>query len=124
MKTFLSLFLLASAAAASIEADNASLSGKWKVHNSIQGNESDVDCTFVQKDNELSGSCVSDNGDSKATGKVEGTKISWSYDTQYNGGPLTVKYSGTLDSASAKIAGTVTVEQYGVDGDFTAILAK
>lgn len=44
------------------------------------------------------------------------------YKSEYNGSPLTVKYDGALQSN--KITGTVNVEEYGVDGDFTATLSK
>jgi hypothetical protein len=124
MRILLLSALLASAAITSMAAGNASLNGKWTIHSNVMGNESDMSCTFTQKDNDLSGTCTSDNGDGKLTGKVDGTKITWSYVTQYNGDPLTTKYSGTLDSAAAKITGTMTVEQFGVDGDFTATQVK
>jgi hypothetical protein len=90
----------------------------------VAGNESDVECTFIQKDNALGGSCATDHGDKPLTGKVDGPKITWSYDSEYEGTPLTVKYSGTIDSAAAKLSGSVSVEQFGVDGDFTAALSK
>ncbi len=124
MKTLLLSALLAFATVTALAADNAPLTGKWKVHSSIAGNDSDSECTFTQKDNDLTGSCSTDQGSSKATGKVDGTKITWSYDSEYNGSPLTVKFSGTLDSAAGKIAGSVSVEQFGVDGDFTATTVK
>jgi len=100
----------------------SSLSGKWSVHSSIAGNDSDSNCTFVQAGTDLTGTCsasgTAPGGESKVTGKVDGTKISWQYDFQYNGSPLTMKFSGTLDSG--KVTGQVTVAQYGVGGDFTA----
>jgi len=123
MRSLILLALLASAAVTSMAADNASLTGKWKIHQSVMGNESDSDCTFTQKDNDLTGSCTADQGSGKVTGKIDGTKVSWSYDTEYNGSPLTVKFTGTLDS-TGKIAGAVSVEQFGVDGDFTATPVK
>jgi hypothetical protein len=107
-----------------IAADSAPISGKWNIHSNIAGNESDSVCTLTQKDSDLTGTCKTDTGEGNATGKVDGTKVTWSYDTEYNGSPLTVKYSGTFDSAANKIAGTVSVEQFGVDGDFTATLSK
>ena len=116
--------VLASTSVLALAADNASVGGKWNVHNNIAGNESDTVCTLTQTGADLTGTCKSENGEGKATGKVEGTKITWSYDSEYNGTPLTVKYSGTFDSAASKITGTVTVEQFGVDGDFTATAAK
>ena len=124
MRTLFLSILLASASALAVPADNVSLSGKWEVHSNVAGNESDVECTFIQKDNDLGGSCATDNGDKPLTGKVNGPKITWSYDSEYEGTPLTVKYSGTIDSAAAKLSGSVSVEQFGIDGDFTAALSK
>jgi hypothetical protein len=104
-------------------ADNVSLTGKWKIHQTVMGNASDSDCTFTQKENDLTGSCTSDQGAGKFTGKVAGNKVSWTYESEYNGAPLTVKYAGTLDS-TGNIAGSVNVEQFGVEGDFTATPVK
>ncbi len=124
MRTLLVWALLASAAITRMAADNSSLNGKWTIHNNVMGNESDMNCTFTQQDKDLSGTCTSDNGDGKFTGKIDGTKVTWSYLSQYNGDPLTMTYTGTLDPAAGKIAGTVNVEQFGVDGDFTATPVK
>jgi hypothetical protein len=124
MRTLFLSILLASASALAARADNASLSGKWKIHINVQGNESDAVCGFTQKDNDLGGSCATENGDRPLAGKVDGQKIAWSYDSEYEGSPLTVKFSGTIDSAATKLAGSVSVEQFGVDGDFTGVPTK
>jgi hypothetical protein len=124
MKSLVISVLLAFMSVAAVAADGVSLNGKWTVHTTVMGNESDMSCTFTRKDNDLSGTCTSDNGDGKITGKVDGTKVTWSYLSQYNGEPLTTTYTGTLDSAAGKITGTVNVEQFGVDGDFTASPVK
>jgi len=124
MKSLVLSFVLASTSVLALAADGTPISGTWNIHINIAGNESDSVCTFTQKDTDLTGTCKSDSGEGKASGKVDGTKITWSYDSEYNGSPLTLKYVGTLDSATNKIAGTVNVEQFGVDGDFTAMLSK
>lgn len=101
------------------------LSGQWSVHNSIAGNESDQECTFVQTDNKLTGSCKSENADKdvQVAGSVDGDKATWKYDMDYNGSPLTLTYTATLDD-SGKIAGSVEVDPFGVTGDFTATPEK
>ena len=99
---------------------NVSVGGKWKVHTAIEGNESNSECTITQTDNDLGGTCVSEQGTVKITGKVDGTKVTWSYNSEYNGSPLTVKYNGTLDSG--KITGDASVVEFGVGGEFTATL--
>ncbi len=114
--------LLAFAAALAAAADTP-LAGKWLVHNSIGGNESDQTCTFEQNGSELAGSCTSELGTVKITGKVEGKKVSWSYKSEYQGTPLTAKYTGTLDSEN-RISGTVSVEEFGVEGEFSAAPSK
>jgi hypothetical protein len=116
---------LASAAIASLAADNASVTGKWKIHSSIAGNESDSECTLSQTDNDVTGTCKTAEGnDAKVTGKVDGAKVAWSFESEYNGTPLTLKYNGTLDSAAGKIAGSMSVDPFGVEGDFTATAVK
>lgn len=120
LKTFL---ILISAVALASAADNPSVAGKWHVHTSIAGNDSDSDCTFIQKDTDLSGSCTSEQGTVNIAGKVDGKKITWSFKSEYNGSPLTVNHEGTL-SADNKITGTATVPEFAVDGDFTATQAN
>lgn len=124
MKSLVLAVVLASSSVLALAADSATVTGKWTIHANIAGNESDTLCTLTQKEADLTGTCKSDAGEGKVTGKVDGAKVTWTYESEYNGSPLTVKYVGTFDSAANKIAGTVSVEQFGVDGDFTAAPAK
>ena len=98
------------------------VSGKWQIHQNIVGNESDLSCTFTQSGEELSGTCDGAMGSVKINGNVAENKVTWTVQTEYNGSPLTLKYSGTL--ASAKMTGGVSVDPYGVEGEFTATPAK
>ncbi|MGA8939100.1 MAG: hypothetical protein WB439_08045, partial [Acidobacteriaceae bacterium] len=93
------------------------------VHDSIAGNDTESDCTFAQKDADLTGSCTTDQGAVTITGKVDGRKITWSYKSEYNGSPLTVTHEGALGTDN-KITGTASVPEYSVDGDFTATQVK
>ena len=120
MKRLVPLLLFGVALA--FAADATSLTGKWHVHNSISGNESDQICTFTQKDADISGSCTSERGTVEITGKVDGNKITWSYKSEYEGTPLTVNYQGVMDAA--KISGSVSVPEFSADGDFTATPEK
>ena len=122
MKTLLLSFVLASAAIAAAS-DTPSLSGKWQLHNNISGNESDQACTFTHTGSELTGSCSSDQGTVNITGKVEDKKVNWIYKSEYNGSPITLTYKGTLDSTN-KISGSVRVEEYDAEGEFTATPSK
>jgi len=124
MKALVLFALAASAAVVSVAAaDEPGLSGTWQVHQNIVGNESDSSCKFTQTGDDLAGTCDGAMGNVKISGKVSEKKVSWTIQTEYNGSPLTLKYFGTLASAT-KMTGTVSVDPYGVDGEFTATSAK
>jgi hypothetical protein len=119
-----SLLMLASVAVFAGSAFAApAINGQWKVHNSIAGNESDQVCSFTLTDTTLTGSCKTDQGDAKVTGSLKDNKLSWQYNSEYNGSPLTLNYTATLSDAQT-IAGTVEVDPFGVSGDFTATPVK
>ncbi len=110
-------------ASSAFAAGAPSLTGQWTVHQNIANNESDQECKFVQTDDKLTGSCKSNDKDVPITGSIDGTKLTWKYDSDYNGTPLTLTYTATLDD-SGKIAGSVEVQPFGVTGDFTASPSK
>lgn len=101
-----------------------SISGKWTVHSAIGGQENDQVCTFVQTGTTLSGSCATDDPgkDMKFSGTIDGNKVSWTANSDYNGTALTIKFTGTY--ANDKIDGDETVDPFGVDGTFTATRVK
>jgi len=119
MKKFLAFSALSFAASA-FAAGPPNLTGSWTVHNSVAGNDSDQECKFVLADKTLTGSCKSqEDKDLPVTGTLEGNKLTFKYDSDYNGTPLTLTYTATLED-SGKIAGTLEVQPFGVTGDFTA----
>jgi hypothetical protein len=100
------------------------LTGQWTIHNSIAGNESDQECKLVQQDNAITGTCKSAEGkDLAVSGTVDGKKVTWKYDSDFNGTPLTLTYTASLDESN-KVSGTVDVQPFGVSGDFTATPQK
>lgn len=117
------LMLVLFVAAAMVAADAPSVAGTWKMHTNIAGNENDQECTFTQKDNTLGGTCKGEKGDLPVKGNVDGRKVAWQYDVDYNGSTLTLVFTGTLDPP-AKITGTIEVQPMGVPGDFTAVKGK
>ena len=116
-----SLFIFAATSALAAGAPN--LTGQWTVHNSIAGNDSDQECKFVQTDTKLTGTCKGTYKDVQITGSIDGNKVTWKYESDYNGSPLTLTYTATLDD-SGKIAGSVNVDPFSVTGDFTATPSK
>lgn len=100
-----------------------SIAGTWTVRADVSGNQSESNCTFTQKDADLTGSCTSDRGTVMITGKVEGKTVSWQFDTQYEGQTLTVYYSGVPQSAET-MTGSINVQPMNVNGEFTARKTK
>ncbi len=99
--------------------DSLDLTGQWSLHNSIEGNESDEDCAFTQADNKITGSCKTSDQTMKVTGSLDGKKVSFQYDAEYQGSTLTLTYNATVDN-SESFSGTVYVDPYSVSGQFTA----
>jgi hypothetical protein len=100
-----------------------SLAGKWTLHYNISGNEGDLACTFDQTEKTFTGPCKGEDGSVSVTGKLEESKITFQYKTEYNGETLTIVYTGKMESP-AKVAGTVDVQPMGVDGEFTLTQSK
>ena len=121
MKTLFITALLMSTLGAPSPAANPQLTGKWKIHSNTAGNESDATCTFIELEKKLDGACMLETGENKLAGTFDDKKVVWSYGADYNGTPITITYKGTLDPASMKLAGTVTVDPFGVDGDFSGV---
>ncbi|WP_353070918.1 hypothetical protein [Tunturiibacter gelidiferens] len=113
----ISALLFASSAFAS-----PNLTRQWAIHSNIAGNESDQKCKLVVTDNKITGTCKAQDKDHQVTGTVDGNKVTWQYESDYSGAPITLIYTATLGD-SGKIAGTVEVQPFGVTGDFTAIPA-
>ena len=123
------LFFLAAAATPALAQAQApasaaaqSLTGKWKVHIVIAGNEQNQQCSFVQTDKALAGTCDSDQGQVKVTGSVDGNKATWKFDSEYNGTPITLTYTGAFDD-KGKLSGSVDVAPFSVTGDFEVLPA-
>ena len=121
-KKLLTLFatLIASAAFAA----TSSLTGTWTLEQDIAGNASSAPITFKQDGEKLNGTMKGpDAKELPVKGEVKGDKVTWEYGTEYEGNPLTIKFSGTVD-ASGKISGAVEVSPMGVEGTFTAKKAE
>jgi len=90
-------------------ASAADISGSWKLENTFNGNVSVINCTLVQKDETLSGSCKPDVAGMEAsqlTGTIKGSDAKWGYDLVFNGRPARVDYEVKL-AADGSLAGTL-----------------
>jgi hypothetical protein len=104
-------------------ADAPTIAGEWNIHQSIAGNENDENCIFSVADGKIAGTCKVNEQTPKVSGTVDGKKLTWNFNVEYQGSTLTLTYTASLDDAD-KFTGSVDVQPYGVTGDFTAARAK
>ena len=99
----------------------APVSGNWKVTGDVVGNPVELTCTFAQDGKKLTGSCKQAGSDksNEIKGDVDGKKVTWTFDSSYEGRTITLTFSGALDDSS-KLKGGIDVQPYGVSGEFTA----
>ena len=121
MKSLKITALLLALLAAPAIAQGNTISGAWKVTGDVVGNPINMVCTFVQDGKKLTGSCKAVGADKVAdlTGEVDDKKVTWKYDSEYQGQKITLTYTGTLD-ASSQFKGDIDVQPFGVTGTFSA----
>jgi len=112
------LIVLALFAALSLLAADPSVNGNWNFALNVNGNTYAMSCTFQQDGAKLAGTCKSQAGENPLTGKLDGQKITFQHQTNYNGDMLTLTYNGSVDSAT-EMKGALDVQPYAVQGDFT-----
>ncbi len=95
----------------------ADISGAWKVEGAIADVHVNRVCTMKQVGNKLTGACKNPTNELPMTGEVNGDKVTWTYDSDYQGQKTTLVYKGTLGPDGA-MKGTIATE--GVEGSFTA----
>jgi hypothetical protein len=82
-----------------LAADPASIAGTWTASFDTQIGKQDYTYTFTVKGSALTGRAKSANGDTEITeGKIEGSKVSFVENLNYQGMPLRIVYTGTVTS--------------------------
>lgn len=96
----------------------------WVVTGNVQGVPVSLSCALTTaSDLTVSGSCVDDQTKSHVVkGTVKEQVLTWSFDSEYEGSPITVTLTGVVDDTGAKMAGTIYVDPLNADGDFSATL--
>ncbi len=121
MKSLKALALLLSLLAAPVLAQSGTVSGTWKLTGDVVGNAVDLVCALTQDGRKLAGTCKQAGSD-KATdiaGEVDDRKVTWKYEADYQGQPITLTFTGALD-ASSQLKGDIYVQPFGVNGTFSA----
>jgi opacity protein-like surface antigen len=115
------LIAAAALALAPVVAFAADLSGAWTVNASFDsvGIKYTVTCTLAQDGaGKLTGPCKDDAGSNAATGTVDGSTVSFAYDTTYGGNPYHLTYKGALQT-DGSLTGSVDASGQ-AQGTFTA----
>ncbi len=99
------------------------VAGKWTIHTSIAGIETDQKCTIMASDKMISGSCTADDKTSPLKGSIDGDKVTFYTESDSNGTSIKLTYKVT-DSKADQFSGTVDVAPYGISGDFAATPLK
>jgi hypothetical protein len=98
----------------------ASVAGSWTLSTNVQGNTGSPTCTFKEDAGKITGTCSAPNNtQSEVSGEVTDTKVTFRYNIEWEGNPLTLVFTGTLDSDTT-MKGTMEVQPMGVPGEFTA----
>jgi hypothetical protein len=98
-----------------VEAQENTLNGKWAFHLEVSGHDTDAVCTLGQDGKILKGKCEVLG---TLTGEIDGLNVV----LKTTGTQGSADYKGTL--TDGKMAGTLTVADYGMDGRFQATLVK
>jgi hypothetical protein len=102
----------------------AAVTGSWALSTNVQGNTGAPNCTFKQEAEKITGTCdAPNNTQSEVSGEVADTKVTFRYTIEWEGSPLTLVFTGTLD-ADTTMKGTMEVQPMGVPGEFTAKKTK
>jgi len=119
MKTLVLCLALALTVAAvpSYAAEATNVAGAWNIDGSVQGNAVKYVCTLAQEGDKLTGTAKIEDKDIPVTGSVKEKEVTWQFDIVYQGTPLTLVFTATLDTAT-DMKGTIAVA--GLVGDFTA----
>jgi hypothetical protein len=94
------------------------ITGRWRIHARIEGNDIASECTFLQSGNTVRGMCTSDEGTTDINGTAKGDVILLSYYSDYNGTESTVSYSGSVSAQT--FSGQIAVDPDGATGKFIA----
>ena len=76
----------------------ADVSGTWKLEGEVAGVQISRMCALKQAEKKITGTCKGAMGEVTLAGEVDGKKVSFSYQADYQGQKLTVAYKGTLES--------------------------
>jgi hypothetical protein len=119
--TMKSLILMAAMLAGQAVGVTPSTTGTWAVVGDVMGVPVILTCALVEADHKLSGTCTDDQKRSHAlAGVTKDSNVSFAFDTDYEGTPITISMTGVMDDTGGKMSGSIAVAPMAVDGTFSA----
>lgn len=96
--------------------------GTWTIVGDVQGTPVKMSCRLNEADHTLTGTCSSATDDKPRalTGEVKDKTVTWHFDTEYEGNPITVTLNGTLSDDGEKMNGDIAVVPMDATGTFDA----
>jgi hypothetical protein len=94
--------------------------GSWTISGDVEGYTINETCTFTQAGEKITGSCVDTISKTRETTvTLDGEKVIFVHDGEYEGKPLTLTYTGTWND-KGDLTGGIDVKPLGYSGTFTA----
>ena len=101
-------------------AQDTGLTGDWTMTSHIAGTDRQSDCTFTTTGAAFTGTCKREDSTATLTGSVDKDGVHIKGASSYGGAPIDLTYEAKMVDATT-VKGTVHVEPYKVDGDFTLV---
>jgi len=108
-------------ATAAVPSDAA---GTWTVDGDVQGTPVKMTCVLAVAEHKLTGTCAGAGDDPTARpviGQLTGKGLSWRFDSQYQGTPITLTMTGELIPGGTKMNGSIAVSPFDAYGTFAAV---
>jgi len=111
------------AAAPTFSSAQTSATGTWKIDANVQASEVLLTCILTETDHKLTGNCAAaeDTTPHALAGTSTEKGLDWHFDADYQGQPIHVSMSATLDAGGSTMSGTVAVTPLDATGNFTGI---
>ncbi len=108
----------------SVTPGQTAVTGTWKIDGDVQGTPVKLTCVLTQTEGKLGGTCSGADGDKterSITGDSTAKGVTWHFNAEYQGQPITVALTATLNADGNKLTGTIAVAPFDADGTFVGV---
>lgn len=100
------------------------VTGTWKIDGDVQGTPVKLTCVLTQTEEKLAGTCIGaeeDETERTLTGDATAKGVTWHFNAEYQGQPITVSLTATLNADGNKLTGTIAVAPFDAGGAFVGV---